>query len=62
MVDLYARSSRANEDEVPSHVGFCYILPSVLRHSDGQAIVPITGLRHQPIGQLTGKLKQIEHC
>jgi hypothetical protein len=54
LVDFYARSSTSNDDDVPTHIGFSYILPSVMKTSEGQAIVPITGLRHQPIGQLTG--------
>lgn len=54
LVDFYARNSCANEDDIPTHVGFSYVLPSVMKMSEGQAIVPITGLRHQPIGQLTG--------
>uniref|UniRef100_T1J784 GP-PDE domain-containing protein n=1 Tax=Strigamia maritima TaxID=126957 RepID=T1J784_STRMM len=37
----------------PKHVGFCYILPSVLRNTFGTSFVPITGRKQQPIGQLT---------
>ncbi|XP_059475677.1 glycerophosphocholine phosphodiesterase GPCPD1-like isoform X2 [Neocloeon triangulifer] len=53
LVDFYARSQGSADEDVPTHVGFSYILPSVMKASEGQAIVPITGLRHQPIGQLT---------
>ncbi|CAB3361909.1 Hypothetical predicted protein [Cloeon dipterum] len=53
LIDFYARNQGSNEEDVPTHVGFCYILPSTLKNSEGQVIVPITGLRHQPIGQLT---------
>jgi glycerophosphocholine phosphodiesterase GPCPD1 len=54
LVDFYSKNFSANEDDVPTHVGFSYVLPSVMKMSEGEAIVPITGLRHQPIGQLTG--------
>lgn len=38
---------------IPTHMGFCYILPSNLRDTTGTCTMPITGKRQQPIGQLT---------
>lgn len=39
---------------VPEHKGFAYILPLSLKDLHGVAYIPITGLKHEPIGQLTG--------
>ncbi|KAJ4441238.1 hypothetical protein ANN_11089 [Periplaneta americana] len=52
MMDYYIYSSRTAEGEPPYHVGFSYILPSMLTSSEGQAIVSITSNRHRAIGQL----------
>ncbi|KAL1123856.1 hypothetical protein AAG570_001626 [Ranatra chinensis] len=53
LVDFYSYAPRAVEGEPPVHIGFSYILPSVLKGSEGQAVVPITSVRHRPIGQIT---------
>nr|CAD7427125.1 unnamed protein product [Timema monikensis] len=53
LVDYYTYNSRATDGDPPYHVGFSYLLPSVLRSSEGQVIVPITSVKHRPIGQLT---------
>lgn len=52
MMDFYMYSSRAVENEPPLHVGFSYILPSMLNASEGQGVVPITSSSQRPIGQL----------
>ena len=52
MIDYYMCSSQAVGKDLPSHIGSSYILPSMMTSSEGQAIVPITGSRHRPIGQL----------
>jgi glycerophosphocholine phosphodiesterase GPCPD1 len=41
-------------DEPPCHIGFSYILPTAMKYSEGQAVIPITSVKHRPIGQLTG--------
>ncbi|KAK7872401.1 hypothetical protein R5R35_007014 [Gryllus longicercus] len=51
LVDFYLHNS--TEEDPPTLIGFSYILPSVLRKSEGQAIVPVTSTNHRPIGQLT---------
>ncbi|XP_063223279.1 glycerophosphocholine phosphodiesterase GPCPD1 isoform X2 [Bacillus rossius redtenbacheri] len=53
LVDYYVYSSRAEEGEPPYHVGFSYLLPGVLKQSEGQVVTPVTSTRHRPIGQLT---------
>lgn len=50
-VDFYVHNSTAS-DSVPQCKGFAYILPMNLRHLQGEKFVPITGMRHSPIGQL----------
>lgn len=51
MVDFYVH--RATEEaSLPEHVGFSYILPGNLKDTFGTCTVPITGNRHQPVGQL----------
>ena len=41
----------------PKHVGYCYLLPLDLKKSNDCKKVPITGLRHKPIGEVTCKFK-----
>uniref|UniRef100_A0A023FBW1 Glycerophosphocholine phosphodiesterase GPCPD1 n=2 Tax=Triatoma infestans TaxID=30076 RepID=A0A023FBW1_TRIIF len=53
LIDFYSYPSNHREDEPPYHVGFSYILPSAMKNSEGQAVVPITSVRHRPIGELT---------
>ena len=61
MMDYYVYSSRAVENEPPYHVGFSYVLPSMLNASEGQAVVPITSSTHRPIGQLRCKYRPRSH-
>jgi len=53
LMDFYAYGSQATEGEPPYHIGFSYILPSVLKGSEGQTVAPITSTRQRPIGQIT---------
>lgn len=53
LMDFYCYGRRAAEGEPPYHIGLCYILPSALKHSEGQVLVPITSVQHKPIGQVT---------
>lgn len=52
LIDLYIYSSRAAEEDPPYHVGFSYLLPSALQSSKGCAILPVTSVKHRPLGQI----------
>lgn len=51
MVDFYMHRS-TSEASIPEHIGFSYILPGNMKETFGTCTVPITGTRHQPVGQL----------
>lgn len=53
LIDFYTYSSRCEASDPPYHIGFTCILPSVMKTSEGQVVVPITSVKHQPIGQIT---------
>lgn len=53
LVDIYSRPEAQSEQEVPDHVGMCYIYPDNLRATIGSLSCPITSMRFQPIGKLT---------
>lgn len=51
IVDLYTHSSKAAIDEPPYHLGYHYIMPNVLKKSDGRLELPITcATKHRPLG------------
>lgn len=55
LIDLYTYSSRVSpdDDEPPIHLGYHYILPNVLRKSDGKIEMPITcAVKHRPLGMM----------
>lgn len=56
LIDLYTYSSRtmeADNDEPPIHLGYHYILPNLLRHSEGRIEIPITcATKHRPLGMM----------
>lgn len=52
LVDLYIYSSRADGEDPPYHIGFSYLLPSALQSSKGCAILPVTSVKHRPLGQI----------
>jgi glycerophosphocholine phosphodiesterase GPCPD1 len=53
LVDLYTYSSRADEGEPPYHLGYHYLLPNMLKHSEGQLELPITcASKHRPLGMM----------
>lgn len=55
LIDLYTYSSRVSpdDDEPPIHLGYHYILPNVLRKSDGKIEMPITcAIKHRPLGMM----------
>ncbi|CAC5407430.1 GPCPD1 [Mytilus coruscus] len=39
-------------DKDPKHVGYNYILPMEMKHTNEVKTIPITGLKHKPIGQV----------
>jgi len=55
LLDLYCGDPQAPDAEPPDHVGFAYVLPSVMRASEGFLVVPITSTKHRPIGQLSSR-------
>lgn len=53
LIDLYARRNDANQDGPPTHLGYHYILPSVLKSSEGVLDVPVTcASKHRPLGMM----------
>lgn len=51
MFDFY-QHNKLNPNDVPERIGFAHVLPSNLKDSEGEKFVPITSLKHLPIGQL----------
>lgn len=53
LIDLYTYSSRSSQDEPPYHLGYHYILPNLLKKSDGELELPITcASKHRPLGMM----------
>lgn len=55
LIDLYTYSSRVlpDDNEPPQHLGYHYILPNVLRKSDGKIEMPVTcATKHRPLGMM----------
>lgn len=53
LIDLYSRRTNASEDDPPTHLGYHYILPNVLKHSEGVLDVPVTcAAKHRPQGMM----------
>lgn len=53
LIDLYTYSSKADTDEPPYHLGYHYVLPNLLRHSEGRIEIPITcATKHRPLGMM----------
>lgn len=53
LIDLYTYSSRADDGEPPYHLGYHYLLPNLLRKSEGQLELPITcASKHRPLGMM----------
>lgn len=53
LVDIYARSPTTTDNDVPDHIGMCYIYPDNLKQTIGKLQTPITSMKFQPIGKLT---------
>lgn len=53
LIDLYAYSKRAEKGEPPQHLGYNYLLPNLLKKSEGQLELPITcASKHRPLGMM----------
>lgn len=53
LVDLYSYKSRTDTDEPPHHLGYHYLLPNLLKKSEGQLELPITcASKHRPLGMM----------
>ncbi|CAK1549809.1 unnamed protein product [Leptosia nina] len=51
LIDFYAFSRRASVDDPPCHVGYTYVLPNMLRPSEGSLELPVTcNVKHRPLG------------
>jgi len=48
MIDFYVETSA----DIPTHIGFCHILPSNMKDSLGSVTVPITSMKQEPLGQI----------
>lgn len=53
LIDLYTYTSKADRDQPPHHLGYHYVLPNLLKGSEGTVDVPITcASKHRPIGMM----------
>lgn len=53
LIDLYTYKNRSDHDEPPHHVGYHYLLPNLLKKSEGQLELPITcASKHRPLGMM----------
>lgn len=53
LIDLYCRRLSAPIDEPPTHLGYHYILPNLLKQSEGLLDVPVTcASKHRPLGMM----------
>ena len=53
LIDLYTYSNRAETGEPPYHLGYHYLLPSMLKKSEGLLELPITcASKHRPLGMM----------
>lgn len=51
LIDLYTYKSKSNTDEPPVHLGYHYLLPNLLRKSEGTLELAITcATKHRPLG------------
>jgi len=53
LVDIYARGPGRSDNDVPDHIGMCYIYPDNFKQTMGKLRTPITSMKFQPIGKLT---------
>lgn len=54
IIDLYTYSSKARDDDPPTHLGYHYVLPNLLKRSEGTLELSIASAkRHRPMGMMT---------
>ncbi|XP_055601409.1 glycerophosphocholine phosphodiesterase GPCPD1 isoform X2 [Uranotaenia lowii] len=53
LIDLYTHSSRSNDGDPPYHLGYHYILPNLLKKSEGILELAVTcASKHRPLGMM----------
>ncbi|XP_064617078.1 glycerophosphocholine phosphodiesterase GPCPD1-like [Liolophura sinensis] len=52
-LDFYVHNPSGSPEDVPKHVGYSYLLPFHIQDTLGKKTVPISGLKHKPIGQIS---------
>lgn len=53
LIDLYTYRRGQMEDEPPHHLGYHYLLPNLLKKTDGRLELPITcAAKHRPLGMM----------
>lgn len=51
LIDLYSYSTRSEIGDPPTHLGYHYLLPNLLKKSEGQLELPVTcASKHRPLG------------
>ena len=61
LVDIYSRCPGQDESAPPDHIGMCYIYPDNLKQTIGSLSSPITSMKFQPIGKLTGRILLLQN-
>ncbi|XP_022123685.2 glycerophosphocholine phosphodiesterase GPCPD1 isoform X1 [Pieris rapae] len=53
LIDFYTYSHRASDEDPPCHIGYTYVLPNMLRPSEGCLELPVTcNIKHRPLGTI----------
>lgn len=53
LIDLYCHKNNVNTDEPPMHLGYHYLLPNVLKKSEGIIEAAINcASKHRPLGMM----------
>ncbi|XP_023930021.1 glycerophosphocholine phosphodiesterase GPCPD1 [Lingula anatina] len=52
-LDFYVHEENQGPGDIPKHVGFAHILPNIFQETIGSKTVPLSGLKHKPIGQVS---------
>lgn len=61
LINFFAYNSEFCETEQPIHLGYQYVLPLLLKRSEGTLELPIlSALKHNPIGMMTFEYLKIE--
>lgn len=53
LIDLYTYSKKDDKNDLPHHLGYHYLLPNLLKKSEGHLELPITcATKHRPVGMM----------